>query len=237
MIPNEVPNFSRDIYRSIALNELVTYAVYFLASKGAGEIVAEDIVAACFRLFPAKFHLRGYPEWPDSTVVNKRWIDCRDKGFLHGSTATGFTLTPKGLALAEKTEAVLTGKKRQFISPTGNKSSSETRTRAGRFVRALEQSDAFQQFRSQGDATQITEFDFRSMLLCTMESSANTLRSNLEQFKQSASLYERSDLLQFLEYCGQKFSNLISERSKGARKYRGGMLKQKVGGKYDSRSK
>jgi len=96
----EFPRFSSEIYDRIALNDLVTYAVYFLSQSG-GEINAEDIVAACFKLFPERFRLRGYSEWPDSTVVNKRWLDCREKGLLHGSTAGGFSLTAKGLQLAE----------------------------------------------------------------------------------------------------------------------------------------
>jgi hypothetical protein len=237
MISKEFPQFSPEVYRHIALNDLVTYAVYFVGGRVAGDIVAEDIVAACYKLFPERFHLRGYPDWPDSTVVNKRWIDCRAKGLLRGSTATGFSVTPKGLALAEKIEAVLAGKKRQFIRNHKNKVSGETRTRAGRFIRALEQSDAFRQFSSEDNQRQISEFDFRNMLLCTMESSPSTLRSNLEQFTQSAALYERSDLLKFLDYCRGKFANLLTESSPKRQRYRGGMLKQKIGGTNDSRNK
>ena len=77
----QFPKFLPEIYGRIALNDLVTYSVYFLSQHG-GEINAEDIVAACFRFFPERFQLRGYSEWPDSTVVNKRWLDCRDKGLL-----------------------------------------------------------------------------------------------------------------------------------------------------------
>lgn len=46
----QFPKFSHEIYGRIALNDLVTYAVYFLSQSG-GEINAEDIVAACFKLF------------------------------------------------------------------------------------------------------------------------------------------------------------------------------------------
>ena len=223
----DLPKFSPDVYGRIAMNDLVTYAVYFLSQSGA-EISAEDIVAACFRLFPERFHLRGYDQWPDSTVVNKRWVDCRDKGLLHGSTAQGFSLTPKGLELAEKTAAVLTGKRRLFARPGTGKVGAEMRTRAGRFVRALENSDAFKAYSANGQGANVSEFDFRNMLLCTMESSASTLRSNLEQFKQHASLYQRNDLLEFLEFLRMKFARLLSEGSLEETKYRGGMIKQKI---------
>ena len=223
----EEPQFSPDIYGRIALNDLVTYAVYFLSQTGR-EISAEDIVAACFKLFPARFHLRGYAQWPDSTVVNKRWVDCRDKGFLQGSTAAGFSLTAKGLELAEKTGAILSGKQRQFAKPGLGKVSGEMRTRAGRFVKSLESSEAYQKFCAAGSADTIAEFDFRNMLLCTMETSASTLRNNLEQFRQYASLYQRKDLLDFLDCCQSKFASLLSEASALETKYRGGMIRQKI---------
>lgn len=229
MIAKEIhfPKFPPEIYGRIALNDLVTYSVYFLSQSG-GEINAEDIVAACFKLFPQRFQLRGYSEWPDSTVVNKRWLDCRDKGLLHGSTAGGFSLTAKGLELAEKISAILTGKQRLFAQPRLEKLSGEMRTRAGRFVRSLETSEAFQKFITEGPSVNLSEFDFRNMLLCTMESSAATLRSNLEQFKQYAALYQRNDLLRFLDSCQDKFVNLLTESTGAAGKYRGGMNRQKI---------
>src|SRR5260370_114677 len=94
--------FEPERYRDLSLNDLVMYAVYVLAEM-KNEINTEEIVAACFLLFPARFHLRGYPHWPDSTVVNKRWLDCRDRGYITGSTANGFSITPKGLEVAEST--------------------------------------------------------------------------------------------------------------------------------------
>ncbi|MGD0253012.1 MAG: hypothetical protein ABSC01_09990 [Verrucomicrobiota bacterium] len=204
----QIPKFPPDIYSRIALNDLVTYAVFFLSQHG-GEINAEDIVAACFKLFPERFQLRGYSEWPDSTVVNKRWLDCRDKGLLHGSTAGGFLLTAKGLELAEKTSGILTGKQRLFRKPGLEKVSGEMRIRARRFVKSLETSEAFQKYSAEGPLTNVSEFDFRDMLLCTIESSATTLRNNLEQFRQFATLCRRADLVGFLNECQRKFGWLL----------------------------
>jgi len=223
----EFPKFSPAIYGQIALNDLVTYAVYFL-SQSRSEINAEDIVATCFKLFPERFQLRGYPEWPDSTVVNKRWLDCRAKGLVHGSTAGGFSLTAKGLVLAEKISANLSGNQRLFRKPGLEKVGAEKRTRAGRFVGSLEMSEAFQKFSAEGPSASITEFDFRNMLLCTMESSAATLRSNLDQFKQYVLLYKRNDLLGFLDFCTEKFNVILTESKGAADSYRGGMVRQKI---------
>lgn len=226
MIKKEVvPQYDSKLYSLIALNDLVTYSVYFLTRIGEPRS-SENITVACFLLFPARFSLRGYPQWPDSTVVNKRWIDCRNKGYITGSTASDFSLTPKGLTLAEKVEKMLEGTRPIISRWTTRNIRADMRTRAGRFVHALEESDAFKAFRNGKGLSQISEYDFRSMLLCTMESSSSTLRKNLDQFKQYTAEYKREDLTEFLEICESRFSHLLNDGNE-ARKSRG-MLQRKT---------
>lgn len=203
---DNLPKFNPTIYLQIALNDLVIYSVHYLYSQEI-EITTEDIVAACFLLFSERFSLRKYPQWPDSTVVNKRWLDCRSKGWITGSAAQGFKLTPDGMRVVEKVEKTLGGKRPIRGVPT------EMKTRAGRFVHSIETSDAFQQFKKNKEMAQISEFDFRSMLLCTMESSKATLQKNLVQFEQYIKVYGREDLLDFLTFCERRFSYLL-EKSK-----------------------
>lgn len=224
---NSVPKFDSQIYTKIALNELVTYSVYFL-SQSNEEISTENIVAACFLMFPQRFALRGYTQWPDSTVVEKRWLDCRNRGLIEGSTARGFSLTPKGLELSEKVGKTLNGRRPIFKTPGAERVRTETRTRAGRFVRTIEDSDAFKAYQANAEHAQISEFDFRSMLLCTMESSANTLRNNLEQFRQYARVYERNDIDYFLGFCEKKFARLLIDSTSRSEQYQGGMMRRKI---------
>jgi hypothetical protein len=212
----------------------VTYSVYFLSQSDL-EISAEDIVAACFLLFPDRFALRGYPQWPDSSVVNKRWVDCRKKAFITGSTAHGFSLTPKGLELAEKVGKTLEGKRPLSTSATSGRVRTETRTRAGRFIRAIEESDAYKSFKEAGELAIISEFDFRNMLLCTMESSSSTLRSNIGQFMQHSAVYKRRDIETFLEFCQRKFAHILADGTATSSQYEGGMLRRKVGKKGESK--
>jgi hypothetical protein len=137
-------------------------------------------------------------------VVSRRWSDCRNKGYIIGSTVKGFKLTPKGIRFAQKVGESLGGQRL-----VAHRLPTEVRTRAGRFVRSIETSDAFVHYKKNGKNSKISEFEFRSMLLCTMESSSETLKRNLEQFKEYVSLYERKDLLSFLDLCEDKFSYLV----------------------------
>ena len=66
------------------------------------------------------------------------------------------------------------------------------------------------------------------MLLCTLDTSPNTLRSNLEQFKQHVAHYERHDLRHFLEFCEGKFATILIDKAQQANAYQGGMLKKKL---------
>ena len=93
-------------------------------------------------------------------------------------TARGFSLTPKGLELAEKVGKTRAGERPLFRAKQPDRVRADIRTRAGRFVRALEESDAYAAYRRDEESAAVSEFDFRSMLLCTMESSTSTLRNN-----------------------------------------------------------
>ncbi len=79
--------------------------------------------------------------------------------------------------------------------------SAEEKARAGKFVKMMEASDAYRLYKKNGANAQIGEFDFRSLLLCTMESSPETLARNVELFKGYAGIHNRQDLITFLTFC------------------------------------
>jgi hypothetical protein len=201
----DLPKFDPEIYTKFSLNDLIVYSIHHLHKRG-GEVTSEDIISACFRLFPRRFSLHKYPHWPDSAVVTRRWSDIRAKGYMVGNTARGFKLTAKGIRFAGKLGKLLTGKR----SAPAYTVPADLRTRAGRFVRGMETSGAFAHFKKEGLNARIGEFDFRDLLLCTMESTSETLKRNLEQFKEYAAIYDRQDLLTFLNFCEDRFAHLLT---------------------------
>ena len=82
----------------------------------------------------------------------------------------------------------------------------------------MERSDAYIHYKKHGINSKIKEFDFRSLLLCTMESSPETLARNVELFKGYAGMHNRQDLIVFLVFCGNKFAHLLKPQNKPARK-------------------
>lgn len=388
---SSLPKFNHDIYPVISSSSLIVYSVHYLIEQEI-EVKLEDVVFACFTLFPQKFALKKYPRWPDSALVSRRLSDCRNEGYISVNMDHGFKLTIKGLRLAEKTAKILGAsiprrtakvlplqpkeyvaelvkkvepviseekpapveiqqvvkpakivrkkktilpapvkvietflpnvevivaksvqkekiissastkkvqsalpiadvivakpaqkekvilsaptkkieasllkvkkesvsikpvKKAQSVQPvtvpitpvknikhpliketkpvvsavqpdkvkpaqltlfkkTGIPApdvvSKEVKIRAGKFVHLMERSDAYLHYKKDGKNSKIGEFDFRSLLLCTMESSRETLVKNVELFKGYARIHNRQDLLTFLDYCEDKFSYLL----------------------------
>ena len=207
------PQFDPDGYAKTPLNDLVVYSIYSLHTKGAA-IPAEDIISACFVLFPRRFSLRKYPQWPDSAAVSRRWSACKSKGYLRGNALEGFQLTARGVKRAEKIEKTL-GKVKIKPMPSSKPKlplqpvltvHPELKARAKKYIGSIESSDAYRHYRRKAP---LNEYDFRSLLLCTMESPPATLARNLEQFKDYVRIHDRMDLLTFLESSEEKFSHLL----------------------------
>lgn len=92
--------------------------------------------------------------------------------------------------------------------------SKEEKAKAGKVIRLMESSDAFRQYKKNGSKSKISEFDFRSLLLCTMESSPETLARNVNLFKNYASIHNRLDLITFLIFCEGNFASLLKPQAK-----------------------
>ncbi len=94
------------------------------------------------------------------------------------------------------------------------KVSKEEKVKAGKVVQVMERSDAYRQYKKNGDKSKISEFDFRSLLLCTMESSPETLARNVNTFKGYANIQNRQDLVVFLNFVEGSFSGLLNSSGK-----------------------
>ncbi len=92
--------------------------------------------------------------------------------------------------------------------------SKEEKAKAGKVVQLMERSDAYRQYKKSGDKSKISEFDFRSLLLCTMESSPETLTRNVNTFKGYANIQNRHDLVVFLNFVETSFSSLLNSSGK-----------------------
>jgi hypothetical protein len=128
-------------------------------------------------------------------------------------------------APATKPEPIVKPKAKVVPPPTVHRKlsllptvSAEEKAKAGKYVKMMEGSDAYRLYKKNGAKANIGEFDFRSLLLCTMESSHETLARNVELFKGYAGIHNRQDLTAFLTFCAEKFAHLLTPEKKAVRK-------------------
>src|SRR3990172_3244118 len=97
----ELKEESHSKYQSIDLDKLVMYAISKLDEIDA-ELSVENIIVATYKIFPKKFSLIGYPEFPDNSRIEKALWRSKGKrrGWLEGKTSHAFALTEKGRLIA-----------------------------------------------------------------------------------------------------------------------------------------
>src|SRR6266700_5327427 len=94
----------------LSKEQKVLLALYRLWKEGRKKVRYEDIVVQVFKDYSADFHLKGYPEFPDTgDAVHKPLYDYRKRGMVSASNKM-FSLTPHGVAEAEKLQAVEKGR-------------------------------------------------------------------------------------------------------------------------------
>jgi len=209
--------FEENKYSDIGMNELIVYTTHIL-SENNQPITREEIVLGAFKMFPKKFGLSGHDDWPDSAVIDKRWIDCRHLKYISGNNKSGITILPKGHQLVRTTE-----KKLKILSNKKSKNF-ENRTRSGKIASIMENSDGYKKYLKSENLNDINEFDFREILHCTMDSTSEMLNRSYSELIQHLESSNKKELKDFLNKLKEKFKFLFF--SEKTTKYSGGMLKK-----------
>lgn len=94
----------------LSKEQKVLLALYRLWNERRRKVRYEDIVVKAFKDYPADFHLKGYPEFPDTgDAIHKPLYDYRKRGMVSASNKM-FSLSPHGVAEAERLQAIEKGK-------------------------------------------------------------------------------------------------------------------------------
>jgi len=197
-------------YEDVDLDHLVMHAIGQLEEIGA-ELSLENVVVASFKLFPQKFSLLGFPDYPDANRVVKRLWDFTSKkskkSWLGGKVRQGFVITESGRAHVKEAEDILRG---QFQKE--KKAPSQTR-RQELLLKEVTLSQAYLKYvNKQNDL--ISEGDFCYLLQGTLDSDRAMLKENLSRLRKYASELKRGDLLEFFDWLKQHFKEFFDSGKK-----------------------
>jgi len=195
-------------YEPIDLDRLVIYTTTELEELGV-ELSLENIIVGAFKLFPKKFSLAGYLEFPDATRVEKCLWRCKGKKrqWIGGKTPHGYLIIDKTRIISAQTEAELSN-----IELKKEPKRKRLRRKEG-ILKETTDSPAYSKYMS-GKGELISEADFCYLLQGTLDSPRETLRENFVLLKKFAEALEREDVLTFLSWLEQRFKYFLNNNSK-----------------------
>jgi len=204
-------SFDEKIYKSVSLTKLIILAISRIAENGE-EGAYERVVKECFTLFPKRFSLQRYPEWPDGARIKIEILRCRDNGWVTGNEKAGFQITSFGKRVAGE---VLKELREGTVKKPGT---GPTRDRGDTIIRHLKESEPFKRFRQNKENFSLSEGELRRLLVTTFETPPRVLKQNLNYCFDICEQYKKNELFEFLKECEKQkellFKTYIKRRKK-----------------------
>jgi hypothetical protein len=198
----------------LSKEQKVLLALYRLWKDGHKKVRYEDIVVRTFKDYSADFHLKGYPEYPDTgDAVHKPLYDYRKRGMVTASNKM-FSLTPHGVAEAERLRDQEQGK------PSLKEAHHRLERNAQIEFDRIKQLESFKLFLS-GKQIEIIDSDLFEYLGVSVRSTKNEFIGRLETMKAVTTMLESSGIrepamlaaVQFANFMMTKFANDIEFKS------------------------
>ena len=191
---NAIGEFSKD-YLSIDKDRLSLFVVNFLQTNGI-EPTFDKIVIASFKLFPKKFSLLGFPEYPDALTVHYCLYmhNTKIKGWLSGNVQTGFNLTEKGKYFFEETKKIL-----NFIIKHTKQYGTTPRRKELTFINLLKKTKAYKKY-LQNKKEEITNDEILESLRVTSFNPKERIKKHLEKYIEYSNRINDSESTGFLNF-------------------------------------
>lgn len=191
---------------NLSRSEKILTILYEISKHGELKIQYEDIVAGVFSKYPHDFHLKGYPEYPDSgDIIHKPLYDFKKKGYVNASNKI-FSLTERGVELAES----LLNKNYS----TDNRSDRLSRTAETEVLR-IKKLEGFSLF-LEGEKDKLADNDFYNYLGVTVRTQKNaflgrleTMNSVIKELQKQENLNIYKQLVDYHKFLCEKSSNII----------------------------
>ena len=206
-----LPTYPGDRFREASLNSWAVYAIHALSKVGV-PATKETITVALFRMYPAKWSLVGFPEYPDSERVNRALLQLRPKyrDWAYGDSQLGWTLNERGKKEAERMERLLTRPGAQVVAGRGSKAQ-RPRTRAiDQDLRDLENSRLYDLYR-RGHGGEASRFDLWACFGASGLTPATALEGMRRDRVHQARALARDDLVEFLGWVRERFTRYFQK--------------------------
>ena len=208
----EVQAFPEDAYINLSLSDLVLYALFSLGTNEV-ETTFENLVVESYKLFPQKFHLQGYPEYPDANRVRREiqrmegTLPTPGPNLVKGNMKTSYKIAESGFVKLGEIQIKLASGEKDKVKI--DKKLSDRRSKIGRVLSELEKHPLYHQYLRKGENIDIPESLLRDLLFATMETSHDSLRENMNTLKEYCDVLNKNDIKDFLNFCANKHGEIF----------------------------
>ncbi len=199
-------------YSDIDLNRLTVYGLDLLNGMGI-HLTFERICVALFKLFPKKFSMAEFDQFPDGTRVNRALLQLRPKyrNWVIGSIKKGyFNLTSDGQEALDQAKILLERDPENIVMSSKARHTPDDKKRDIhlRFMRSIERSNLFSRYVGDNNNGE-PDWDLYDLLNASEETPPEILRANLLKFESYAKGLERHDILEFIAWVRSEFEHLL----------------------------
>ncbi len=194
-------------YSSLDLDRLVIYSMNIIHQKNI-PLYFDYISVAAFRLFPAKFSMANFKEYPDTNRINKairRLTDPTRKNWATGTIEHGFNLSEAGKEVYLQVDAILS-------SPDNLPAKKQGQRTRGRSTRddanEVLSSKLYKQWVNREN---VSEFQITDFMGATPYTPKSLLNNHLLHLKQSAENANSQEATKFLEWLEENFSYIFKD--------------------------
>lgn len=193
----EIAEYDGD-YMALDKDRLVLFAADYLETKRI-EPTFDKIVATAFRLFPKKFSLIGFPEYPDGrTIYYCVYNHCTlNKKWLLGNVQSAFKVTERGRYFLDETRKMLEG---AIVSTRTHQTN--PRRKETTFISILKKTSAYKKY-LQNEKERITKSDLLEALRVP-SNSKDLIQAHLTKYMEYAQRINESFVVKFLEFARSK---------------------------------
>jgi len=201
--------FSPETYRSIDNNRLAVYAIALLGENNL-QVSQEAVIVALYLMFPEKFSLVGYTEYPDAERTNRTLLQLGSKyrNWAIGNKQVGYSLNENGKLVLEQTKKLL--ESHETIQQVKKRAPKKRTMDPDIQVKEIEGTALFKAYK-EGKRNDLGEFAIWELLRAFPYTPKSALIERLRLMTESAKLSDRDDVLEFLKWVKTKFSDIFKE--------------------------
>lgn len=201
--------FSSSAYESIDNNRLALYAIKTLQVSRI-PVTQETVAVALFLSFPQKFSLVGFEQFPDAERAHRTLLQLGPKwrNWAKGDTHHGYSLNESGEAEFKRVEEALNNPSKSTIVPRQRVKKLRTRD-PNQEIKEIEETSLFKEYVA-GKRQDFSEFAIWELLKSYPYAPKAALRDRIDAMLESARFAERKDIVKFLKWVRDSFSNVFS---------------------------